>query len=177
MRVDRRFGDARCCFRKGLFMCVAAEFRLTDNGKLEVIFSSPDKNLSCPAVYTFSFMKDKKYSRFYIGETKCFVSRMNDYRRGNDSASTDFSVHIAIKWFLENGCKIEVKGDCSYGGAQKDELKSALLKAEKKQIKEAASSGKWLLNYLPSYNYKETDGAVIHKASVEGFCKYLKAQP
>lgn len=97
-------------------------------------------------IYIIGIDYGKEFIPFYIGETSRNVGRFGDYISAKFSASTDFKVGEAIKYFIKNGYKIKIKFKKSKD--RKKEEKELLSKLGKKFI---------LLNDLKGYDYRYAD--------------------
>jgi len=119
-------------------------------------------SLSSPAgfVYVFCWVADGVETPFYVGQTKRFSGRMNDYDLANFKACTDFCVGEAVK-YLTNTKKVRV--------VVRHRPSPEPLKEEKTIVRRLLVSGVWLLNCLPRYDYR-IDSENEERAVVHSFC-------
>jgi hypothetical protein len=104
-------------------------------------------------VYVLCFIKGKKEVPFYVGESDVFHRRMAEYMDPQFSASTDFKVGEAIKYFQEKGYRIVVRWKRVAKKWQNEKRR----KEEKKLIQELMWDDCRLLNSLKGYDYKTAD--------------------
>src|SRR5260370_9836846 len=89
---------------------------------------------------------------------------MNDYRLGNFTACTDFSVGEGIKYLKSKNYRVTVRYKSS----------SDPLRQEKVIIRRLLVSGIRLLNCLPRYDYR-TDSENEERVVVQKYCDMFTA--
>ena len=93
---------------------------------------------------------------FYVGESSRHVGRFGDYVSANFSASTDFKVGEAVRYFQEKGLRVVVRFRESHDR-----------RAEEREILQDIRCTYRLLNDLKGYKYESADEALerqkIHK--------------
>ncbi len=125
----------------------------------------PDEPHSLPytkEVYVISYVSKSGHTPFYVGQTKRFLSRMDDYVWAQFSASTDFKVGRAIRYLKEVGYDVVV------GHLPSDRP----LEDEAFLIKALQAEGIPLLNDLPGFDYR-TSSKDVELAKICKFCSEL----
>jgi hypothetical protein len=116
-------------------------------------------------VYVFCWVADGLEIPFYVGQTYRFSGRMNDYRLANFKACTDFCVGEAVKYLTATkNCRVVVRNKPSADPPQE----------EKAIIRQLLTSGMWLLNCLPRYDYR-IDSEAEEREVVQRFCDMFTA--
>lgn len=111
-------------------------------------------------VYVFCWVGNGLEIPFYVGQTYRFSGRMNDYRLANFKACTDFCVGEAVKYLTATkNCRVVVRNRPSADPPQE----------EKAIIRRLLTSGVWLLNCLPRYDYR-IDSEAEEREMVQRFC-------
>jgi hypothetical protein len=112
---------------------------------------------------------NKGFAPFYVGQTSRLLGRIDDYAKANFSASTDFKVGEAIKYFQMKGFKIQLKFR-KYENPEEEERRIAS-EIEQERGKEL------LLNNLKGYDYKvdnkEHQRLEVHRF-VDNFLEHLR---
>jgi len=132
-----------------------------DNAKFKNFISIEFPDNIC-AVYILYIQARSKEIPFYVGETNSLAERMGNYSKANFTASTDFKVGEAIKYFREKDYKVIVK------------FKSTEKKKEEQDniIKDFQRTGLRLLNELRNYKYKLAD-IEEERQKVREFCDVI----
>jgi hypothetical protein len=125
----------------------------------------PDKPYSPPytkEVYVLFYVHEDKRIPFYVGQTKRFLSRMDDYYWAQFPASTDFKVGEAIRYLKAKGYPV-VAGHLQSENPLDDEhdLIESLTLSEIK-----------LLNVLAGYDFRSSSKDV-ERAKISKFCEDL----
>jgi len=94
-------------------------------------------------VYVLGIEFKGEFAPFYVGQTSRNVGRFGDYVSAKFSASTDFKVGEAVKYFKKRGCSVKIKFK-----------KSDRKEKEEKNLLIALRKDTTLLNDLRGYNYK-----------------------
>lgn len=123
----------------------------------------PPAGIQLPAsvVYVFEFMRNGRWSPFYVGETGGFRDRMHDYERAHFAAQTDFQVGEAVRFFASHGYWVRV----GYEEVQEIERPAR----ERAVIRQKLWAGARLLNCFPGYNYRVADEQE-ERTAVRRFC-------
>ncbi len=124
------------------------------------------EQLPAHVVYVLCFIVDDALIPFYVGETGRFVGRMNDYRLANFTASTDFTIGEAAKYFIANQYAVVV----GYKSSSTDEKERK--KEERLVIRGVLTSGRRLLNCFPSYEYCAANKS-DERTAVQCFCEMM----
>ena len=114
-------------------------------------------------LYVFFWVHDGKQIPFYVGQTRRFVGRMNDYRLAQFATPTDFRVGEAIQYMkATKECRILVR----YRGSLDPR------KDERHLIRELQLHGLRLLNDFSSYAYLSADEGA-ERCEVHRMCESL----
>jgi hypothetical protein len=117
-------------------------------------------------VYVLLFVMSSGEIPFYVGQTMRFTGRMDDYFWAQFTASTDFKVGEAVRYFRDElGHRIIVRHKQS----------SSRREEEKSIIDRLQNEGFRLLNHCPNYDYKAANEADVRKA-IRSYCDTLLPQ-
>lgn len=97
-------------------------------------------------VYIIGIDVGEKFYPFYIGESSRSIGRFSDYISANFSASTDFKVGEAVKFFKEQNYIVSIKFQ-----------KSDDRKREEIELTKNYRNKYFLLNDLVGYDYEKAD--------------------
>lgn len=121
----------------------------TDFDGFQTIELHPRADNHSGCVYVLIFSKDGIDKPFYVGQTKRFLGRMDDYFWADFQAATDFKVGEAIRYF----CTPPINGKvfAKYKASAQPRDEETLLIAELK------GRGLTLLNSVEGYDYRTAD--------------------
>jgi len=114
-------------------------------------------------VHIFCWVADGVENLLYVGQTRRFLGRMNDYRLANFTACTDFHVGEAVRYPNREQC---------YRVIVRYKLSEDSPKEEAATIRSLLLKGVRLLNCLPGYDCQKADKAE-GKKTVQSFCDML----
>lgn len=111
----------------------------------------------------------KSFAPFYVGQTSRLLGRIDDYAKANFSASTDFKVGEAIKYFQMKGFKIQLKfRKFENPRVEEERITNEIEQEMGKEL---------LLNNLKGYDYKvdnqEQQRLEVHRF-VDNFLGHLR---